>query len=183
MKKFSTLFLLGLIVFGMNSCKDDEETPTTDDGPKTKTEMLTTNGWLMTSGTITPSIEVDIFGTTVVISTYWELLAAINGSSTAEPCLKDNLMYFKTDSTLTLDEGPTKCDPADPQTEDGGKWMFNKDESEITFTAFPYDPLKEPRTLEIVTLTRSEMDLRMEYTFNGPSDTTDHVILLDFENK
>jgi hypothetical protein len=184
-KKFSALFLIGLLVFGFSSCKDDEDPPVTDDTPKTKTELLTTGSWLMESGTIAPSIVVDIFGTKVTIATYWELLAALNGSATAEPCLKDNLMVFKLDSTVTLDEGPLKCDPSDPQTEDGGNWLFSENDTKLTFTAFPYDPLKEPRTLDILKLTSTDMDLEMEYEFVDPvtTDTTDHIILLHFKNR
>jgi hypothetical protein len=184
-KNILGLFLIGVMVFGFNSCKDDDETPTTDDTNKSKTEMLTSGSWLMESGTIAPSIVVDIFGTKVTIATYWELLAALNGSTTAEPCLKDNLMIFKTDSSVTLDEGASKCDPSDPQTEDGGNWLFEDNESKLTFTAFPYDPLKDPRTLEIIKLTSSEMDLKMDYVFVDPvtSDSTDHVIELHFKNR
>jgi hypothetical protein len=35
---------------------------------------------------------------------------------TLEPCFKDNTYVFATDSTVVVDEGPTKCDAGDPQT-------------------------------------------------------------------
>ena len=35
---------------------------------------------------------------------------------TLESCFKDNTYIFKTDSTVFVDEGPTKCDGGDPQT-------------------------------------------------------------------
>ena len=34
----------------------------------------------------------------------------------AQPCFKDNTFQFKTDSTVTVDEGATKCNSSDPQT-------------------------------------------------------------------
>lgn len=34
----------------------------------------------------------------------------------AQPCFKDNTYQFKTDSTVIVDEGATKCDTAAPQT-------------------------------------------------------------------
>ena len=179
------LMFVGVLAFGLQSCKHDEEVPGDDGSTKTKTEMLTTGKWLMESGTITPSIEVDIFGTKVTISNYWQLLAAINGTTDAEPCVKDNLMIFNTDSTLILDEGATKCDPADPQQEDGGNWMFKENETKITFSAFPYDPLKEERTMKIISLTDSKMVLEMNYDFTDPvtMGTTSHLIELNFKKQ
>ncbi len=39
--------------------------------------------------------------------------------SALEACQKDNKWIFKAGTTLVFDEGATKCDPDDPQTEEG----------------------------------------------------------------
>lgn len=36
--------------------------------------------------------------------------------TTLQPCLKDNTYQFNKDSTGIADNGPTKCNPSDPQT-------------------------------------------------------------------
>lgn len=181
-----TFLVLAVLTFSVYSCKDDEgDPPAEDNTPKTKTEMLTTGSWLMKSGTITPSITVDIFGTTVTLNNYWELLAAVNGTTDAEPCLKDNLLIFNTDSTVVLDEGAIKCDPADPQTDDGGEWRFIDNETKVVFSSFPLDPLKEERTMKVLELTNTNLNLEMDYQYVVPlkGDTSDHVILLKFEKQ
>ncbi len=38
------------------------------------------------------------------------------GDPTLEPCFKDNIYQFNKDSTGVVDNGPTKCNPTDPQT-------------------------------------------------------------------
>jgi hypothetical protein len=181
-KTFKYLSVICLLVVLAISCKDEEDPEPTKETPKTNTDFLVEGNWEMQSGVINPSIEVDIFGTTVTIGNYWELLGALNGG-VAQPCFKDNLMLFFRDSSVTLDEGPSKCDAADPQEQDGGDWMFLNNETSLAFTSFPYDPLMQERVLEIISLNSAEMKLKMDYKFAPPGgDSTDHVINLEFKN-
>jgi len=184
MKKLILLVAVsGLLAF--QACKDDEPVDTGDGDTtvETNSDLLIGGEWLMEQGLIVPPVEVDIFGTTVTISSYFDLLGALNGGAPGE-CQKDNLMIFHADSTVDLDEGPTKCDSADPQVQDGGEWYFVNDETQLAFTSFPYDPLQEERVLDIIELSKTVLKLEMDYRIGLPTggDSTDHVIKLDFKN-
>lgn len=49
-----------------------------------------------------------------------------------DDCSKDDLLEFFTNGTYQLSEGPTKCDPSDPQVYQAGSWELTDDESGIT---------------------------------------------------
>lgn len=48
-----------------------------------------------------------------------------------EECVKDNLITFETNSTITVDEGATKCDAADPQTQTDGNWELLENDTKF----------------------------------------------------
>ncbi len=181
MKKFLGLLLIASLTLTVG-CKDDEgDTPTTKE--KTKTDLATEAEWRVNGGTIVPSITIDIMGNVITVDNFWDLLA-YQGGGTVQDCDKDNLMFLRTDSTVLLDEGPTKCDMNDPQSEDGGLWYFVENETKMKFSSFPFDPTGAPQTLDIETLTESNLDLHMVYEFvdsiNGGK--TDHVIKINYVN-
>ncbi|MDB4062430.1 BACON domain-containing protein, partial [Vicingaceae bacterium] len=60
-------------------------------------------------------------------------------------CQQDNIQRFETDGSLAFDEGATKCDPTDPQTE-AGNWAFYDSETKLIF-----DPGPDADTLNIIT--------------------------------
>jgi hypothetical protein len=91
-----TLSLIA-IVFLFMQCKKD-------DPPPTKSEMLQ-GSWSLTADAYSPAYDVLGNGTTVTDA--YPLYA---------PCLKDDLTIFKTNSEGEFNEGPTKCDAADPQS-------------------------------------------------------------------
>ncbi len=77
--------------------------------------------------------------TELLTSGTWKLTAVISdndGNGTYEtddfatffPCFTDNIWSFGASSVVTLDEGPTKCNPADPQTETG-TWQLTQNET------------------------------------------------------
>ena len=77
--------------------------------------------------------------TELLTSGTWKLTAVVsdndgNGTyetddfATFSACFTDNIWSFGTSSVATLDEGPTKCDPADPQTEPG-TWQLTQNET------------------------------------------------------
>ena len=174
------LFISTLLL--TSGCKDDEgDTPQTKE--KTKTDLATEGEWRINGGTIVPSITIDIMGNIITVDDIWDLLA-YQGGGTVQECNKDNLMFLKTDSTVILDEGPTKCDMNDPQTEDGGLWFFVENETKVKFSSFPFDPTGAPQTLDIETLTTTNLDLNMIYEFIDPigGDTTDHTIKINYVN-
>jgi len=109
----TALLALGLGITVV-SCK--KETPTPTPAP-TKTELLTGGNWMLTSYVI-DNVEI-----------YVQIAS----------CQQDNLTIFNTNNTITSDEGPTKCDPLDPQTSDGGVWSFNPTETLITLNGSEYE--------------------------------------------
>ena len=109
----SALLALGLGITVV-SCKKENPTPTP---APTKTELLTGKNWILTSY-VMDNVE------------YYDQIAS---------CQQDNLNIFNANNTVTIDEGPTKCDPLDPQTSDGGACSFNPTETLITLDGSEYE--------------------------------------------
>jgi len=120
-----TLLLLSLVILTANSCKKDDES-------KSKTDLLTGKYWKYTAMNISPSIEFNGFE-------YSDLFGLLPN------CTKDDLVKYDADGTVIYDEGASKCDEGDPQTETG-TWSFNSDETKITEVfdgdSFTYDVLE-----------------------------------------
>ncbi len=78
----------------------------------------------------------------ILISGKWQLTAysvappgsstSINAYSLLPSCFTDNYYIFNTDSTLTIDEGATKCDASAPQTTITGKWKLLANNTELS---------------------------------------------------
>ena len=181
--KYLLAFSLGTLLL-WSSCKEDDTQPVPST-ETTKTSLLTNAEWRLDEGTINPSIDVEVVpGTTITVNSYWDLLAYAGGGQVLE-CDKDNRMICKTDSSVVMDEGPTKCDSGDPQTTDGGKWNFEESETKLKFSSFPQDPTGEPRTLNIDMLSGTNLNLTMSYAFKNPitGDTTFHAIVMKYSNQ
>ncbi len=113
MQKVKLLFLLLAMVAVVSSCKKD----------KSKTDHLTDGPWKILSMTLDPPLTTE---TGVQIT---DFLAQLND------CTKDDLVIFNSNGNVSFDEGPTKCDSADPQSYIAD-WTFNSDETIISIT-FP----------------------------------------------
>ena len=88
-----------------------------DDAPtKTKTQLITQAAWKFES----EGIDMDKNGTIEV------------PTGEVEDCNKDDVFTFNTGGTGTRDEGGTKCDVADPQSEPF-VWQFKNSETELEF--------------------------------------------------
>lgn len=96
MKIVKHLSLLAFVAITTFACKKDAVVVTDN------TTLITTGKWKQTAET------------TAGVDTYASFLA----------CEKDNTMAFAATGTATLDEGATKCDPADAQTETA-TWAFS----------------------------------------------------------
>jgi len=114
------------------SCKKDEKS-------KTKAELLSNGSWHVTAYTVDPPIDWDGDGTDE--SNVYPLI---------EQCIKDDHTTFFANGTGELDEGPTKCDPNDPQTIPLS-WEFDQSESQLTVQSIQY---------QIESLTESQMVLK-----------------------
>ena len=58
-------------------------------------------------------------------------IGTIDLYAAAAPCTRDNLLQFTAPSTFVYDEGPTKCDPSNPQTR-LGTWKLDSDGKQLT---------------------------------------------------
>ena len=143
MKKllFATLILSSLFI---GCSKDDNE----DVKQPTKTELLTAHYWQATAFTIDPAISI---GGTNISDWYAQL----------ESCDKDDIEKYNTNNTVTYDEGPTKCDPTDPQTETS-PWSFNSDETILTV---------DGTSFKILSLTSTELKLSYIESLDGINHT------------
>lgn len=110
MKKF-TLMLALASAFLVASCSKDDDNNNGGGGTPavTNTSKLCNKDWKI------EAVRVGGFDVTTQF---------------LQPCQLDNLTRFLTDGTVNNDEGPTKCDPADPQTS-SGTWAFADNETKL----------------------------------------------------
>lgn len=114
MKKSLLAVLLLVICL---SCKEETPAPT-------KTELLTNKTWKWVGGTISPAY--DVFGIGVLVGDDY--------FTRVPECWRDDLWIFSNDNKFTHDEGPSKCNIADPQAYIKGIWKFETEESTIKIT-------------------------------------------------
>ncbi|HEX4849319.1 MAG TPA: hypothetical protein VFV08_00870, partial [Puia sp.] len=104
---FCTFACILLIIF--TACKKSNKSAS-------KTDMLTSGTWKMTA------LHSDTDG---------------NGSFETDEfsgfpsCVQDNFFTFKSGGDFITDDGATKCDPADDQTQTSS-WAFSQNETKIT---------------------------------------------------
>ena len=107
--------LLTLLEF--TACRKDDESNT-----KTKSDFLIEGNWVITNLTVEPGIDM---GGGVLVTDVYPYL---------EDCQKDDIMDFQSGGDVVIDEGPTKCDPDDPQTTDRGSWMLMDNNTKLRIT-------------------------------------------------
>jgi len=141
MKK--TLLFCGAILLFTAACKKNDD----DNNNKTKTENLTTGNWYLRSSTFTMSIMG-------VDSTY-------DGMADMEACEKDNFYTFLGGGVAKMDEGATKCDASDPQTETG-TWALLNNETKLAINGAGVTD-----TADILELNGSTLKLQATSSFMG----------------
>ena len=120
MKKQVFVSLSIISLFFVQSCKESDPEPT-----KTKTELLCASPWIMKSATVDPSINI---GGTMISDIF----------SQYESCEKDDLVKYESNKTGNYDEGATKCNASDPQSQPF-TWTFDLTETKITEDGVTYD--------------------------------------------
>jgi hypothetical protein len=140
------LFLLGVASLG--ACKKNNET-----SPEaSRTELLTAKSWRLSAATITAdATKTDEY-------------------ATSEACERDNFIKFNTDKTVIVDEGATRCDPSDMQTQTS-TWDFNSDQTKLTVPIYAGVSL----AADIVELTPTTLHVRYTDTSNAPTETYDYI--------
>src|SRR5678815_4628194 len=148
-QKIQLAALLSLIACAtfVISCKKDKENNAT----KTKTELITAGTWKRTALISTPAYD-------------WNA----NGVSDTDvlkimfPCEKDNFDRYLANGMIETDEGPTKCNPTDPQTWTV-TWRFADNETKLIF-----DGTDEYTLLE---LTATTLKFQSTFVENGVTYT------------
>ena len=106
-KQLFSILLPALVLISLASCKKDSK--------KSNMELITQAAWKLQ----TVGIDGDKNGT-------------VDLEDAVDACTKDDLTTFATNGTGTVDEGASKCDPADPQST-SFTWSFANNETELNF--------------------------------------------------
>jgi hypothetical protein len=136
-------FLLVIVLFcslSFIACKKSSS------DAKTNTELLTQASWKFDKAT----------------------LGGVDVSSQLDACETDNTLTFSTDGTGVIDEGATKCDSNDPQTE-SFNWNFASNETvlQVSTTLFAGGS----SDLDIVTLNDSQLVVSLSIDVLGTTQT------------
>lgn len=117
MKK--TFCSLALLILFVTACSKKDKAPS-------KSDLLTSGNWKLSAADsdddANGTYEVDVFATFL-------------------DCFKDNIFTFRSTGQLELDEGPTKCDPLDPQTE-SVSWQLTNNDANLVVDGDTYDILE-----------------------------------------
>lgn len=108
---FNPIYILIILMLGIVACQKDSATET----------LLTQGSWKVES-----KLAI-IQGTT------------INLNDSIHPCVQDDLTRFLTDGSVEIDDGPLKCNPADPQTFSLGPWALSENDTKLFYGGTTYD--------------------------------------------
>ena len=128
-------FLAAIII--LVSCSKDP-----DPVVKTKTQLISQSTWKFSGATVG--------GTDV--------------SGALQACQKDNIMTFVSTGTGTVDEGPTKCNAGDPQT-NPFTWNFQTNETILFISTTLFTGGSSNFTL--VTLSETQLIVSQMVTIGG----------------
>jgi len=138
--RLKTTITATCLIFLLAACNKKDHTVS-------KTEMLTTGSWKLTGA------ESDDDGNGTYETNDYAIFPA---------CFTDNFYVFKTGGQLVMDEGVSKCDQMDPQTETSS-WSFVANETELVIDADNY---------EIKVLNNTTLKLKLDYGAGRSSQIT-----------
>jgi len=131
------LLIILLATAFLTSCNKDDSTP-----PKTKTQLLTQGTWRFSAATVGGS-DVSAF---------------------LQTCQKDNTMTFAAAGTGNVDEGATKCNAPDPQS-NPFTWSWQSSETILQVSAIFFTG--GSNTFTLVALTETQLVLSQVITVSG----------------
>jgi len=133
---FCVFALFAILFFACKKSSDSD-----NNNPKSKTDLITASIWRFDNATV----------------------AGIDISGSFEDCEKDNTVTFLSNGSGTIDEGPTKCDAADPQTTPF-TWAFENNETSL-HTTTPLFP--GTGDFKISTLNETQLSVSRDTTVSG----------------
>ncbi len=95
-------------------------------------------------------------------------VSGLDVSALLQTCQKDNILTFTTGGTGTNDEGATKCNAGDPQT-NPFTWSFQSGETQLQVSSAFFTG--GSGTFTIVSLTSTQMILSQQITLSGIPQT------------
>ncbi len=145
-KYFAFALLSSSLLFSACS-KDDSSTAATPSGAS----YLTGKDWRMIAATLTTA------GAPTV-----DMFAAM------QPCEKDDLIEFLSTGLVTMKEGATKCDPADPDTAPGGAWTLLNSDKQLRIID------GDTTLMDVVELNASSLKVKVVEVDMGVTYTTNY---------
>ncbi|MBV4357075.1 hypothetical protein [Pinibacter aurantiacus] len=146
-KKAALVILSAAVIVG---CKKDD-----NNNGSSKTQLITSGNWKVASDYYDPAVDWDGDGHTE--NEVFNLYSA---------CDKDDILIFKTDGSLTLEEGASKCDPSDPQVIESTAWKFSNNESILLV-----GPSGSEQSIQLLELSSTTLKIKVIFTVQGVSYT------------
>jgi hypothetical protein len=149
MKKLSFLLLAAIALGG---CKKDDNSPSSP----SKADLLTAKNWRISAQKSISTVGTQTFTT--------------DEYAASPACERDNFAKFNTNKSVVFDEGASKCDTSDPQTE-SGTWDFNSDQTKLNLNDPSLGGVIIP--FDIVELSATTLHIRYTNSASGASSTED----------
>jgi hypothetical protein len=141
-RSFPAFSILALTFLAITGCQKNDDTP----APKTKTELVAQSTWKFSSA----------------------MVGSNDVSSLLQACQKDNVLTFAVAGTGSVDEGATKCNGGDPQS-NPFTWNFASSETTLHVSTVLFTGGSSDFTL--VTLTESQLIVSQVITVSGSPQT------------
>ena len=152
MKAFQNILSFALIIIVITACSKDKVSTMPPMSSKDSTAIFLQSGyWKFTFFNITPALN-----------------GVTDGLSVQPPCLRDNLWQYAANGIFYIDEGETKCNDADVQTQQG-TWNYDEVSSVLTFKTATIDFLLNVTKSSSTSISgyRNETINGTAYVFNG----------------
>ena len=144
-KQNSSLIVCFLAILFLPACqKDDTDNPP---APKTKTQLISQSTWKFSTATV----------------------SGADASAYLQACQKDNIYTFVAAGTGTIDEGPSKCNSSDAQT-NPFNWNFLSSETMMHISTVLFAGGSNDFTL--VSLTETQLVASQNYPPYGTTVVT-----------
>lgn len=134
-KQIASLLAILAVLFLLPACQKDNNIPSSS---KTKTQLITQGTWKFSAATVNGA----------------------DASGYLQACQKDNIYTFVAAGTGTIDEGASKCNGSDPQT-NPFTWNFANSESILHISTVLFTGGSNDFTL--VSLTDTELKGSQNY--------------------
>lgn len=128
--------LFSVLLFGLMACQKDKDTPNEEPSAAEREAIIINGGWAIESAVYKDGIEV------------------YDEHALRPDCELDDSIHFLVDKRYQMVEGPTKCDPNDPDIKETGTWSISSDGKQL---------LLDGEAMNIISLNSDKMVLQASY--------------------